>query len=133
MGAARTRPQCTYSLVSVACTRSSARCQSSHSTAASRRSDESLAVTYSVYSASRPRLTADRHRSSRAPHLLEARGAAFGCHARQDLSFPLPDARAVVNAHADQPALRGPNTIDKIEALAPYAAGRTTGLKLDHA
>ena len=36
--AARTRPQCTYNLVSVACTRSSARCQSSHSAAASRRS-----------------------------------------------------------------------------------------------
>jgi len=43
--AAWTRPQCPYSLVSVACTRSSARCQPSHNTAASRRSDDSLAAT----------------------------------------------------------------------------------------
>jgi hypothetical protein len=54
---------------------------------ASRRSDDSLAATYSVYSASRPRLTANCHASSHAPRSLEARGAAFGCHPRQDSSI----------------------------------------------
>ena len=54
----------------------------------SSRNDDSLAAAYSVYSASRLWLTANRHASSHAPQSLEARGAAFGCHPRQDLSIP---------------------------------------------
>jgi hypothetical protein len=123
----------------VACTRSSARCQSSHSTAASRRSDDSLAATYSVYSASRLRLTRHRHVPSRAPQSQEASGVAFGCHARAALSAwlacqgrggpenwwaPGPNS----NTASLTPAAPGNSAISRPYEMAPTASELTRWL-----
>ena len=89
------RDQCTYSLVSVACTTSSARCQSWHSTRASLRSEGIRADMNSANSLSRRDVTRLILDSGDGPRNVEARGTAIWLPAAaKDLSMSTMTGRA---------------------------------------